>query len=108
MKKIEELGISPWPWKSCIPTRKEVAVANLDRMRHLVVLALCRSESRVSDARLIAAAPELYECLRDAVIETCNLCESCSGHPEYKCENKESKCFVKKWHAVLEKAGGAK
>lgn len=52
------------------------------------------------------ASPKMYEALREAIIEVCGPCYSCSGHPEYACGLKNDSCFVKKWRAVLAEARG--
>lgn len=73
MKTLEQLGISPTPWKvgDAIPYREEHVVytenhRHNDGSRHNKVIATCNQyfEERIADARLIAAAPELYEALR--------------------------------------------
>lgn len=73
MKTLEQLGISPTPWKvgDAIPYREEHVVytenhRHNDGSRHNKVIATCNQyfEERIADARLIAAAPELYDALR--------------------------------------------
>ena len=54
------------------------------------------------NARLISAAPELYEALRLCVAELCETCRQCTARPCVNdCET------VRKARAALEKAGGA-
>lgn len=101
MKPIEELNISPLPWCGWWD---EI----LDKDGCWVAKGANGDVETLENCTLLRAAPELYKCLREATIEMCRLCESCSGYPEYKCENKESQCFVRKWHAVLAKAAGEK
>lgn len=95
MKTIEELGISPWPWKLF--------------GEHMVCykngMCVCNDEGdfhTVSDARLVSAAPELYECLREAVSEYCYACPMLDDD---KCTKEAGACFVQKWRAALEKGG---
>lgn len=98
MKKLSELKISPAPWKLC--RDGEIVHGNgysLTDGDGCFVLK--------SDARLIAAAPELYECLREAVIETCHNFKCCGPAPEYAC-NGSKDCFVKRWRSALNKAKG--
>ena len=73
MKTLEQLGISPTPWNvgDEIPYREENVVytenhRHNDGSRHNKVIATCNQyfEERIADARLIAAAPELYDALR--------------------------------------------
>jgi len=97
MKTLEELGISPWPWHLF--------------GEHMVCYkngtCVCDDEGNFHtspDARLIAAAPELYECLREA---TENWKRRCIVH-NYNgtCKNCKSDCIAKKWRAALAKAAG--
>jgi len=85
MRTIDELGISPTPWES----HKQFVIANDDGS---VIAA-----TNIRDARLIAAAPELYECLCEAIHQTCLYCK-------YK-KCKECK-VVNKWKDAIAKAGG--
>ena len=70
MHKLEELRISPAPWKigDAIPYRKDHVVytenhRHDDGSRHNKVIAICNQyfEERVADAHLIAAAPNMYQ-----------------------------------------------
>lgn len=108
MKTIDELGISLTPWKS-------VRWGGSDERMFCSVYdssggAVCdclrnknHMESVESDARLIAAAPELYEYLREAVNEYCYACPMLDDD---KCTKEAGACFVQKWRTALEKAGG--
>ena len=110
MKSIEELGISPLPWKvRTEPHGSFVTDANGSQS-----VAFCCEESvcsggkvthtpRKRNARLVSAAPELYECLREAVLLKCS---GCASDAEEECLW-QGECFAKKWRAALEKAGGA-
>ena len=95
MKTLKELGISPAPWlkaKSC----GDMVVCDKS---HIAISAASRPE----DVLLLAAAPELYEALKE-VYEDFPMCGGECGECPY-----ENNC--KKWsgkaRAALEKAGGA-
>ena len=101
MKTIEELGISPWPWKLF--------------GEHMVCykngMCVCNDEGdfhTVSDARLTAAAPDLYKCLYDAIIVICRMCPHCSVHQGYECNEPKRKCCANVWRKVLADAAGGK
>lgn len=97
MKTLEELGISPGPWHLF--------------GEHMVCykngMCVCDDEGNFHtspDARLIAAAPELYECLRDIV---CDYCRGCVNKHDGKCTKEPGGCFAQRYRSALEKAGGA-
>ena len=62
MKTLEQLGISPAPWTNTINTEEPFEINSVWDARNGCVLSGGYSES-LNDARLIAAAPELYEAL---------------------------------------------
>lgn len=110
MKTIEQLGISPTPWnqgertpyveehvlwcnyhdKNGIPSSRIVAECN----------ARFSSEQARTDARLIAAAPDLYEALREC-LEVLDEVEEC-----FQEVDEETSKMMGKARAALEKAGG--
>ena len=103
MKSIEELGISPLPWEA-------VRWGGSDERMFYSVYdssggAVCdclRSSNRIeSDARIMAAAPELYEALRLACgscIDCDKVCSDCINF---------NRSWMPKARAALAKAGGA-
>lgn len=106
MKKLEELGISPAPWECATNDRGEF-IGTLNGRGFYV--AKFSYDITPNDARLIAAAPELYKFLREAVVENCHDCgnldnEMSAYQDDFVCHN--DKCFVKRWRAALAKAAG--
>ena len=102
MKRLDELGVSPAPWKKA----RTYWVADA----HGNAVALCYRRNKdvayvKADARLIAAAPDLYEALCDAVRYRCEyLCEEWKRRDGGYCDG----CIVtQEWKKALEKAGGA-
>lgn len=77
MKTLEQLGISPTPWSNTINTKKPFEVNSVWDARNGAILSGGYGES-LNDARLIAAAPDLYEALaiilnfvkKDAAVST--------------------------------------
>lgn len=56
-----------------------------------------------ADARLIAAAPEMYECLQEAITQMCGECPTGKNH---RCNQIDGDCFVIKWIEAAKKARG--
>ena len=107
MKNLEELGISPAPWKvvpygestnSKVATHGDVEFANGESafMKDGGV-----NLQKIADTRLVAAAPELYECLREAVI---GMCHDCDNYEDDGCVNTAGACYVQRWRKALAEA----
>ena len=112
MKLIEELGVSPAPWEQGerVPFCQENVVRckfrREDGSEHERIVATCNAtfseEQARIDAKLISAAPDLYEALRLCMAELCNVCRSNTALP---CVTMcETICIARE---ALEKAGGA-
>jgi len=96
IKPLSALGVSPAPWEICDFCKDHIGVAAKTGRR---VADVATTET----AALVAAAPEIYECLREAVALACarcmvaNQCNGCSGG----CRGP-----AVKWIAALRKAAG--
>ena len=66
MKTLEQLNISSTPWTNTINTEKPFEINSVWDARNGGILTGGYTES-LNDARLIAAAPDLYEALYDVV-----------------------------------------
>ena len=106
-KPLEQLGISPAPWTNIINTEKPFEVNLVWDARNGGILTGGYGES-LNDARLIAAAPDLYKCLREATMSICGICPYCSVHRSYKCEKPKRKCAAKAWRTALADAADGK
>lgn len=102
LKKLEELGISPAPWKHTFYNTHENGrythlgeVWNGD-MRKIVV------DQKQPDAQIMSAAPDMYDALWDLLFGKTGYCNVCKGHELGNCPT----CPQGKAMAALEKAGG--
>lgn len=66
MKTLEQLGISPAPWNEKLwATSDDYGHDILDyNHRSICDMRILQGETRIPNAHLVAAAPELYEALR--------------------------------------------
>ncbi len=105
MKRLDELGVSPAPWRTerFSPESTENGRDINDDLSDPVGFTFSVNPHSIADARLIAAAPSLYECLREAVERRCGWCAWNDGSEPTIC----AKCDVPRWRKALEKAGGA-
>ena len=105
MKRLDELGVLPAPWDTAYVYKPTV----YDRDGRCVADCDLHFDRRRDDAnaRLIAAAPALYEALRDCLAAMCEYCRKEAAHsmPGVPCENGCAAMLAAK--AALEKAGGA-
>ena len=71
MKTLEQLGISPAPWNEKVWATSDDYGHDISDYNHKSIcdMRLLQGETRIPNARLIAAAPELYEAL--AAILSC-------------------------------------
>lgn len=97
MKTVEQLGISPAPWSNTVGTEKPFEANSVWDAKNGGVLTGGYAES-LNDARLIAAAPELYEAL--AALLHCSEKEA-----PFTMESGMSVAMAMA-RAALEKAGG--
>ena len=99
MKKLEELGISPTPWKVCDERSLGGDVIGIECAEKFADLVAGDVILKEADATIMSAAPELYECLYEAVYFHCSRC------PAHGCGcNKD--CLFHKWRLALAKASG--
>lgn len=81
----------------------------------LMVAAVVNTGNRERDycnAALVAAAPELYDVLVEAVVEMCHNISADTGYCRHfdrkalLCRQLDGECFVQKWLKILAKARG--
>ena len=111
-------NFTPGPW-DCISKKEHEKICRKYPAAYMVVPITCVGDKMVmplttalrwlperrKNAYLIAAAPEMYEDLNEAVVE---MCEHCDSYVAMKCTKEDGKCFVQRWRKTLEKARGEK
>lgn len=101
MKKLEELGISPAPWEVDNTWTGEIICLLKNGIEYQVATPYIHSDEETdANAHMLAAAPELYECLREEFEKVCTNDGKCTD-----CQF-VSQCRVKKWRTALAKASG--
>ena len=70
MKTLKEMGISPVPWTATADADGEIMVNDENRYGIAAFGFVAEGDMNYANARLTAAAPELYEALR----EICTVC----------------------------------
>ena len=108
MKKLDGLGISPAPWKHTPAdeyTHAGIDDANGGGVGETYQVARKDYTAETANARLIAAAPELYKELYDACVAKCLRCAV--GNMETETHFCGNACpTVKRWRSLLAKAAG--
>ena len=110
MKRLDELGISPAPWKVgedydycfVFDGKEERAICAIQWAGTRDENGHSEDSAKRANARLIAAAPNLYRALLEAVEKRCGWCAWKDGSAPDVC----AKCDVPRWRKALEKAGG--
>ena len=104
MKTLEELDISPVPWH--IEKNTGVLCAKSERYKHPIVDD-CGNFENNNDKRLIAAAPELYESLREC-LDILDRLEKYYRVKYYREVDAATYKTMAKARAAIEKSGGLK
>ena len=114
MKTIEELGISPAPWNVSVEDKRDYRLFSVeaDNGAGITCFDCCEEQfdnhEGFANASLIAAAPDLYKCLHDAIMAICRMCPHCSVHQSYECNEPKRKCCANVWRKVLADAAEGK
>lgn len=100
MKPIEELGISPAPWREAsyglIVSSDNKKVADFGNSMY---------DPKAQDFVIMVSAPEMYECLLEAIEDKCRKCKA-SWYGECVTADGKDCEMVAKWKSVLAKAAG--
>ncbi len=106
IRRLEELGATPAPWTAAYEGPWSHMVWS-GEYPDKVLVATLQGNERKADSALIAAAPELYANLHEAVYEFCHACAARHGDGIGACSQTDGKCYVQRWRATLAKAAGA-
>lgn len=101
-------NFTPGPWfvDHGVPGKPRI----FSRADNLIKSMVCACEHgalsrQEHDAALIAAAPEMYSCLEEAIAE---MCKDCPGKKADACNLEDGECIANKWITTLKKARGEK
>ncbi len=101
IKRLENLGVAPTPWQyhDIYWVKDAQGSEVVDCYRHNENVAQTEA-----DSRLISAAPDLYQALREAIFHECYGCDHIGGDGNSCTYTRD--CAAKVWRKALEKAGG--
>ena len=104
MKKLEELGISPSPWKY-IGYHDHKHDLHLGEVRVEDGRRKLLTDIFQPDAQIMSAAPDMYAAIWDILFKGTKItnCRNCKGHELGNCK----KCPLGKARAALAKASGS-
>ena len=106
MKPIAKLNISPFPWRPYgWKGQFGQRCWTVESSRQTTVCELNRNEDTHPDACLLAAAPDMYECLLEAVEDKCRKCKA-SWYGECVTADGKDCEMVARWKSVLANAAG--
>lgn len=106
MKGLDQLGISPVPWSVYEAKSGVTLIEPKDGVPDcLASMNVTDGDECFADAQLIAAAPDLYRRLYEAVASRCFYCEFYSLSDD-RCKCRCGVCSVQDWRKALEDAGG--
>ena len=107
MKKLEELGISPTPWGYSLGNRQMLVTRGTAQtifIEYGLELQHAKRPMRYANARMFAAAPELYQALWFQCFGNTGVgnCRNCKGAELGNCKT----CPLGNARAALAKASG--
>lgn len=104
MKKLEELGISPTPWKVCDERSLGGDVIGIECAEKFAYLVAGDVILKEADATIMSAAPELYQALWFQCFGNTGVgnCRNCKGAELGNCKT----CPLGNARAALAKASG--